>query len=296
MHLTCIEAEKLYLRDPKIKPEDVKILQEWLKKQPHLPNLEESQVIIFLHSCYYSIQATKKTIDCYFTRRTLRRELFNLPTEDTIRKAFSVGFKKILPRKTPQGYAVMISGLVDHRPDRYIFNNEVLLLNLLYSLHIFQQGFSDGIVGIIDFQGGTLGHLARVNLSTQKFMIDHLQEGIPIRLKSIHMVNTPSFMDKIMAILKPLMSSKLFEMIQVHSTLDTLYKYVPKECLPEDYGGELPSRQMMQEETLKEVFDNLDFFRWHDSQVVDESKRIGQPNITQSTFGVEGTFKKLAID
>ena len=62
--------------------------------------------------------------------------------------------------------------------------------------------------------------------------------------------------------------------------MDTLYKYVPKECLPEDYGGELPSRQMMQgifkrwddvillfslsEETLKEVFDNLDFFRWHE--------------------------------
>ncbi|KAJ3665874.1 hypothetical protein Zmor_001339 [Zophobas morio] len=197
---------------------------------------------------------------------------------------------------TPEGYTILLTGLLDHRPEKYNYNNELLLLNLVYCLHVHKYGFAEGVIVIVDLQGGSLGHLARVNLSSQKCMFEHLQEGMPIRLKSIHVINAVPFMDKVMALVKPLMSSKLFQMVQIHSTLDSLYDYVPRECLPVDYGGEGPSRQAMQEEMIDDIFHNVNFFNWHDLQTVDESKRVEKSNIGGSNFGAEGTFKKLEID
>lgn len=40
MPFKSVDVETLYAKDKKLKPEDIKIIQEWLKKQPHLPKIE----------------------------------------------------------------------------------------------------------------------------------------------------------------------------------------------------------------------------------------------------------------
>lgn len=84
--------QKVYHDNPDLKKEDVEILEKWINKQPHLPEVTELQLITFLHSCYYRIEATKVTIDNFFTLRTLTPELFYLPTVEEIIQNFSVGY------------------------------------------------------------------------------------------------------------------------------------------------------------------------------------------------------------
>lgn len=45
-------------------------------------------------------------------------------------------------------------------------------------------------------------------------------------------------MDKILALMRPFMKKELMDVLTLHSTLDTFYKYVPKQMLPLEYGGE----------------------------------------------------------
>lgn len=101
-----VDIEKVYETNKELKKEDVKLLTDFLTEQPHLPKLNgnkiiiqklttickfncpfiEFQVIYFLHSCYYSIERAKQTIDANYTVRCNFPEVFskrcpNLPEQ-----------------------------------------------------------------------------------------------------------------------------------------------------------------------------------------------------------------------
>lgn len=45
------------------------------------------------------------------------------------------------------------------------------------------------------------------------FKHEYLQEGLPVRLKGIHVLNTQSIVDKIMMLIKPFMKKDLLSMV-----------------------------------------------------------------------------------
>jgi hypothetical protein len=296
MVFKCIEAEKLYAKDSNLKKEDVQILQEWLKKQPHLPQLEESQLILALHSCYYRIEPAKTCIDNYFTVRTHCPDLFEALNESTLRKSLSVAFINILPKRTPEDYAVLMVKLIDSKTDNFNCVNIINAINMVSTLHLHEKVVANGAIALFDMKGFSLAHLGKLNLMAIKQALYHVQECAPIRIKQIHIINVAPFTDKLIAMLKPFLKSELYNMLQFHPTVETVYKQIPKDCLPKDYNGGLASCEELQADNLKNLLENYDFFKWHDSQKVDESKRFGKPKNVSTIFGVEGTFKKLEID
>lgn len=85
-------AEEYTKNAEDLKREQVEDLENWCKQQPHLPEISEVEVIIFLHSNYYDMEATKKTIENYFTMRTSFTEFFNRRdvTTDELQEAVRV--------------------------------------------------------------------------------------------------------------------------------------------------------------------------------------------------------------
>lgn len=83
----------------------------------------------------------------------------------------------------------------------------------------------------------------------------------------------------------------------LHTTnLETLFKFVPQECLPAELGGSAGSYSELLERQLKSLKENADFFSELERQTVDESKRTEKTDYKENVFGIEGTFKKLNID
>lgn len=73
--------------------------------------------------------------------------------------------------------------------------------------------------------------------------------------------------------------------MNLHKDLESLYEHIPRDCLPEDMGGTCPSIETLHKETVESLYENRDFFIWHDSQKVDESKRLGKAKTVEDIFG-----------
>ena len=71
-----ITLEEEFKKNPELKESDLQSLKEWCRKQPHLPEVSDLDLVLFLHSNYYLMEPTKMTIDNFYTMRTHMPEFF----------------------------------------------------------------------------------------------------------------------------------------------------------------------------------------------------------------------------
>lgn len=83
---------------------------------------------------------------------------------------------------------------------------------------------------------------------------------------------------------------------RVHTDRESLFKIIPKQLLPSEYGGEAGPIQKIIDDLEKDLTEARDFFREEDNFGTNEKKRIGRPKNAETLFGVEGSFRKLAVD
>lgn len=66
----------------------------------------------------------------------------------------------------------------------------------------------------------------------------NLQEGFGTKIKGIHILNAPTFVDRLVFLLKQALREKVASRLHVHNSYEDLHKHIPKEILPKDYGGD----------------------------------------------------------
>ncbi|KAK5638181.1 hypothetical protein RI129_012476 [Pyrocoelia pectoralis] len=294
-----VTAETEYDKNPKLRKEDVMMLKEWTEKQLHLPEVPELHLIFFLHSCYYSIEKAKATINAFFTYRAHCPEFFKNrdPTSPALRAHFDVAEFLHLPKKTPDGNQIVLFRYIDTEIKKFDLSEQIKIFDMSVVQWMMENGTPEGVVILCDLKGLSLAHIMKANLLSIKKACMYVQDALFIRLKSIHFINVGQYMDVLMNLVKPFMKNELINSIHFHSqTMKNMYKYIPIECLPKDYGGLQPSLQEIHDANLQRLTNFADYYQNEDSYIADESKRVGKPTNANDLFGVEGSFKKLDID
>ncbi|XP_071448798.1 alpha-tocopherol transfer protein-like [Hetaerina americana] len=283
------------------RPEDVQLIRLWMKRQPHLPVISDAFITLFLHSVYNSIEQAKATIETYFSARTAAPEFFK--NRDCFSQDVQFSYKTVhltsLNQTTPEGYRVLLCRLSDHEPSHLHFSDVLKAFFMFADICISEDGVIPGYITIFDLKGVMLGHLPRISLpSLKKFMV-YIQDAHPVRLKAVHLINCVPFMDKILAMVKPLMKNEMINLLQLHSNgLDTLFKTIPEEIMPEDYGGKDKHTAELHADYKKLMETKyVDWLKEEDEQLrTNEDLRIGSKSTQSELFGMEGSFRKLAID
>uniref|UniRef100_A0A182RXP4 CRAL-TRIO domain-containing protein n=1 Tax=Anopheles funestus TaxID=62324 RepID=A0A182RXP4_ANOFN len=268
---------------------DVQKLREWVSSQPHLPPVTELELILFLHSNYYNLEAAQRTIECYYTFRSSCKNLFgnrNLETS-AIQMAMDVLDLAILPELTPEGYRVMLAKIVDPDASKFSLSSLLTFAIMCVDIQLWEEGCNNGSILIIDMDGIHLGHLPKLGIFTLKDLLYFIQEGLPIRLKGLHLVNVVPFIDRIMTMIRPFMKKELLEIFHLHTSLQTLYPYIPQHLLPSDYGGVARSRKILRDILYNHTTECGDFLANYDTlKRVDESKRIAKQRTMANLFGL----------
>ncbi|GJQ85280.1 hypothetical protein Trydic_g23179 [Trypoxylus dichotomus] len=292
------DIEEEYKKNKDLCKEDVQALREWMVKQPHLPKISDFQIILFLHSCYYRVESTKTCIETFYTAKTNYPEFFK--DRDPIQyrsQLLEVGLLTPLKLRTPAGYQIIFIKFLNLDPSKFIVADFVKSFDMAAMLMLHQEGTAAGHIILADLKGLTFGHVTRLTPTYLMKFFFYLQEALPFRLKALIFINIPSFMDKIMAIIKPFVKKELLNNFQLYTDkLDGLYATIPQKCLPKDYGGENGTIDELIEQRNRNFVQNRKFFLEDEKLKSDEFKRTDKTRNSGNVFGMDGTFKKLEID
>ncbi|XP_069682750.1 retinaldehyde-binding protein 1-like [Periplaneta americana] len=294
-----ITAQEELSRNSNLKKENMDYLREWMSKQPHLPSgVTDEQLILFLNCCQHSLEACKQTIEAYYTIRTHAPELFGNrdPQSREIQQALSILEVGLMPKMDKDGNLILFGRLSDFDTNKFSYDDLLKTWFMVQDIILLEKGAVHGFIFAIDMKGLTIGHLARMNLSSIKKYYMYIQDAFPGVVISNQLINASSVTETFMNMSKPFLKKDLVEKIFVHSTMETLYEYIPKEALPKEYGGELESVTHYNKEVRTLLQDYRDWFQKEEKFRVDESKRQGRAKNAGDIFGVEGSFKKLDID
>ncbi|KAF7287662.1 hypothetical protein GWI33_006007 [Rhynchophorus ferrugineus] len=254
------------LKENRTSKDNIEFIKDWLCKTKHnsIPNIQDELIVIFLLSCDNDLELTKHTIEVHFICKKQCTQLFSERdiTRDDLKKALRTVRISSLQRRTNENYAIHFFKTHDCN---YLNFDLIPIMKLSYMLLDVTQeeNLPNGLIVVIDMKGIGLMHLSRMKYGIMKHYFQYLQEGLPLQLKTIHVLNANYFFDKIMNIVRVFLKTHLIDMIKVHPSgmsKENLFSYVPKQCLPEEYGGDLPSVEVLHERTIKQFVEKQNFW------------------------------------
>lgn len=225
-----------------------------------------------MNSCDGDVDLTVEKLEKYYELKRETPEFFSNRDilSDDIQQCLDKLIYVALPI-TPDNCNLILHKLRSYDPKDYMFDNAVKTFIMKTEVYAYNNGPRSGTTFVNDLEGASIWHLFRPGLGSIRKGLRFLQEGSPLNVKAIHILNTVPFLDKIIAIVKPLLRSEMFNKIHFHSSnmdYEKFYReFIPKSCLPSDYGGDLESIEVLHNKQREAFMEMRDYFLMEEGQM-----------------------------
>ncbi|CAH1397584.1 unnamed protein product [Nezara viridula] len=292
-----VTAEQEYAKDPKLKPEDVQKLQEWMKSLEYLPQVDDEMLCHFLHACFYDVEHAKKTIETFYNYRTTMPDFFanwDPSAEDMQETLNNIMLAAPLPQLTQDGYRVIVCKLNDTNPERFVYPLCVKWMFMCCMHTMWDKGIINGYVIVYDATGYTMSHLLKCSLTNVRNYINYGKNASPIRVVKIVFINTSTVIKRLMTLARPFLSKEIVNMMEFHTSAEPFFGGLPPETVPEDYNGSAPPILSLHRESVKAVTASREWLIQEEKVRIDEAKKNGKSK--KDTTTLEDSFTKLEFD
>ena len=196
---------------PQWRDRDVEALRQMVRTSPdlHCPT-DYALMLRFLRAKKFDYDRAFTSLRRYYAARSKHREIFDNFVPSTVESLLKRGFVHILPQPDAKGRRIVWLRYAVWNPDEEPITDlfKATLLNLEYVVQD-EKTQINGIVLLQDFNGVGWKHVRHFNRDRMKTLIFIVQEAFPIRLKGMHIVNAPSFMQYMFGIIKLFLKEKL---------------------------------------------------------------------------------------
>lgn len=179
---------------------------------------------MFANAFPNNVEKSMKMLKVYYKMKTKVPNFFsNRDVSDrTIQDSLDHQYYVPLP-VTPDNCNLIFHRLSSFDPKQYVFDEAVKTFIAVCEIYTFYNGPRSGTIFVFDLAGATAAHMLRPSLASIRKGMKFLQEGCPLNIKAIHVLNTVPFIDKIMSDLNPLRhSSNIFSKLeQYYSNRET---------------------------------------------------------------------------
>ncbi|XP_052752227.1 alpha-tocopherol transfer protein-like [Galleria mellonella] len=284
-------------KSPEELQELVQQMRKWAYEELQLSKgLEDNLLRRFVHSCYYDIDKAKAAAELFFSIRSSSPDLFSNRDPQSAQMQKTLSIVNLARFQISQNRNLWIWQLNDPGLVQYDYIQDVKLFFLVTDAWLLDdEHLENSDIVIMDVKDITLKFLMKYNMSVARKLAKYQEDALPIRLKQIHLVNAPSFIDKIYGLMKPFLKQDITNMLHFHPPkADTLHKFLDKDDLPEDYGG---TRGKM-EDHMKNVMELLD--RKREPLISENLWRVEKKSKSKSSneqpSSADTTFRTLEID
>ncbi|XP_050453204.1 alpha-tocopherol transfer protein-like [Cataglyphis hispanica] len=237
------KAKEELRETPEIIAESCTQLKELIAGEPDLnvPN-EKEFYQMFLRPCKYYPKSAFSLMKRYYRFRLNYPHMYAnlLPSKE--KTAFYANLVYPLPLRAKDGSRIIIIEAGKRWNPKEVSVNlffKGLIMLLYLALAEPRTQIAGGRV-IIDVEGFSLTHVTYITPSFAKMVIEFVQKCLPLRLKSIHIVNQSFFFNMAFAIFKPFLEEKIRKRIHFHGTdWGSLMTFIGKKALLKRHGGEL---------------------------------------------------------
>ncbi|XP_065226836.1 retinaldehyde-binding protein 1-like [Planococcus citri] len=255
----------------------VQYLKEWMKQQPHLPDIEDDEWLFnLLLRNKNSLEITKKKIDGYYTIRTLMPEMFqdrDPCSQYMINMSRQACYLPVL-KLTPDGSRVIIFKIFEILENSVVDPDGIMKLSQIAIDISLKLDKVRGTILVYDFQNLSLNFVG-VILSNIKKYNDLTAKANPGRYEKIYILNMKSGVEPIIRFVKTFMKKKLTDRFVIwKDDPKKLATVLPKEVLPTAYGGdEEITMEELRDIWFEEVKKYRDWFISDEKNKADLSKR-----------------------
>lgn len=214
---------------------------EWYKEQSHLPRIDLDRIIVerLLIARKGSVAQTKEKIDSLFTAKTLYPELAS--PRDVDHEQIQRSFQSIITaplRKLNYDNTRVTIGCYTGDNTNYNVTDQTVYIFMVMEYRL-KYDYTAGDRFIFDLKEKNWRHYStELRAASLLPKIDkYVKSAFGQRVKGIHLINAPTYIQKMLAMFKVFLPKKIMDRIIVHPTYEDLYTVIDKDILPNEYGG-----------------------------------------------------------
>lgn len=293
-HPTELVSDNISIKEDR----DIRDLLEWIKNRPCPTELNE-QFVKFCYNIYkrnfnrtktfleQQITAENEVIGSYLDWNEMERALISIVN--------TVAITTVLDGDTEQ--LIVIYTLLDNDPEKFI-SRDIKLRHIIMKELIgsFIRLDEKGVVVILNYKGITMRHILKVGFENINKEINAIRYSMSKFVRQVHIVNGNREFSMLYSMFVGLLSEKMKQKVVLHTDIHSLYNYIPRNILPEEYGGDAPSVLLLNEIAAGKMFEVKEQFLRTRKYPLDEYTKSLRPEINSSGFGVGGNFRQLDFD